>query len=68
MKRVKRIDDLKGNTKEFAEACFAQNSAEELIQALLGPADGPDMKIWGITSAEWRTAIAAALLELFEQE
>jgi hypothetical protein len=47
--------------ERFAEACYDQNTVEELLQALHAPADGDDCREWGITTHEWRHAIAAAL-------
>ena len=46
----------------FAEACYDQNSIEELIEGLLNPADKIDMKGWGIrTAREYKGQIATAL-------
>jgi len=48
----------------FAEACFDQNSTDELIDALLQrKADAHDLKDWNLTSEQWREAIAEALRE-----
>ena len=46
----------------FAEACFNQNSDEELIDAICdGPADKTDCENWGITASEWQDSICRAL-------
>jgi hypothetical protein len=52
---------LKGKVKEFADACYDQNSIKELQDAIAGKADTADMKEWGISAREWRAAIADAL-------
>lgn len=48
----------------FAEACYNQNSIEELEAALQGKADATDMKGWGLTEEQWREQIRIALQEL----
>lgn len=55
------IETLTGQTRNFAEACYDQNSLSEL-QAPHSPADADatDMKTWGITPVEWSDAIEAA--------
>lgn len=51
------------NTKDFAEACYEQNSIEELVKALkIGIADKSDMKEWNINSKQWKNAIASAII------
>lgn len=45
----------------FSEACYNDNSQDELICALAGNADSADMENWGITADEWRESIEAAL-------
>lgn len=46
----------------FAEACYNQNSVDELRACLLGKeADLTDCKEWGISATEWREAIQKAL-------
>jgi hypothetical protein len=61
---MKSINELDGQVKAFAIACFDTNSIEEL-QAPHTPADADsaDMNTWGITADEWSLAIDAALLE-----
>jgi hypothetical protein len=39
------------NVKDFAEACYNQNSFEELKDARIEEADETDMKTWGLTEA-----------------
>jgi hypothetical protein len=56
------INDLTGNTKAFAEACY-DNSVEELTQALVGVADEYDCNVWHINPIEWVEAVTAALAE-----
>lgn len=46
----------------FAEACFNQNSEDELRDSLnLGSADKTDCGSWNITPTEWRESIERAL-------
>ena len=46
----------------FAEACFNQNSENELRESLkLRSADKSDCKSWGITPTQWRAGIESAL-------
>ena len=58
------IEKLSGRTKNFAEACYDQNSLAEL-QAPHAPADADetDMKAWNITAEQWSEAIKAALMD-----
>lgn len=50
------------NLDGFAEACFDDNSVEELIEALkMRAADSADCESWGITPTQWRLAIKGAL-------
>lgn len=50
----------------FAEACYNQNSIEELEAALQGQANAADMKEWDLTEEQWREQISIALQELKE--
>ena len=46
----------------FAEACFNDNSIDELVEGLrMRAADSTDCKNWDITSTQWRRAIISAL-------
>jgi hypothetical protein len=45
----------------FAEACYNQNTVDELLSALHSPADEDDCREWGITPSEWKQAIVDAL-------
>ena len=47
----------------FAEACYDQNTCDELIEALLNAnsASATDRKTWGITKKEYRENLALAL-------
>lgn len=46
----------------FAEACYEQNTTDELRDALAqGSADAADCQEWGISASEWRASIEAAL-------
>lgn len=47
----------------FAEACYDQNSIEELEAALNQEPDETDMETWGLTADEWREQIEIALAE-----
>lgn len=56
--------ELSAQGRAFADACYSDNTAEEMIEALIAPrADREDCKAWGITPTEWRHAIALALSE-----
>jgi hypothetical protein len=57
---------IESNT--FAEACFNQNSIEELEQALKDGPDATDMQTWGLTADEWREQIELALKARKEAE
>lgn len=57
------MEDLNGYSASFAEACYDDNSIDELRAALDGEADAGDCKEWGITENEWRDAINAVLNE-----
>ena len=57
-----QADTAARNAAAFAAACSDTNTREELVQALLGPADMTDCKEWNITPAQWRASIAAALV------
>jgi hypothetical protein len=49
--------------RDFAEACYNQNSTAELKAALAGKrADRADCAEWGLTAAQWREAIGRALI------
>lgn len=60
----------------FAEACFNDNSLDELIDGIkMRAADKTDCKNWGITPTQWRSSIKDALecrlffaLEAIEEE
>ncbi|MFA5385417.1 MAG: hypothetical protein WC364_12315 [Eubacteriales bacterium] len=60
----------------FAEACFNDNSLDELIEGLkMRAADETDCKNWGITPTQWRSSLEEALenrlffaLEAIEEE
>lgn len=45
----------------FSEACFDQNSEEELREALNGNANRSDCDNWGISEQQWRESIEMAL-------
>lgn len=50
--------------KNFAVACYDQNSLKELEEAAASPVDPTDMEAWHIDNPqEWHDAIAAALWE-----
>ena len=53
----------------FAEACYNQNSIEELIDALRdGIVDQTDCDTWKISHQEWRDAICDAILARIESQ
>lgn len=57
-------EENKDKVKDFAEACYDQNSLKELKEALTGEADETDMKTWGLTEAQWREAIEVAIIAM----
>ena len=55
----------------FAEACFNENSVDELIEGLSTGFDKRDGEVWGINESQWYDSIINALsVKLFylEQE
>jgi hypothetical protein len=63
MSRINQITDT--NTRAFAEACYDQNSLEELRQPFC-PGDKRTISDWNITKSQWGEAVAAALFERLE--
>lgn len=59
------MNKLQDNT--FAAACYNHNTLDEL-RAIMGKQPDPeDMRIWGITSAEWTEQIEIAIAALEEK-
>lgn len=52
----------------FAEACYNQNTIEELQAAFKSPADETDMQEWGLTESEYFDEIKTAVLEKIEEK
>jgi hypothetical protein len=52
----------------FAEACYNQNTIEELEVALSSPADETDMQEWGLSESEYFDEIKTAIAELKEDD
>ena len=51
----------------FQEACYDQNSIDELLEGLKSmSADQTDIADWNITATEWRAAIADALSDMID--
>jgi hypothetical protein len=48
----------------FAEACYNQNSLNELKFSLKGAADETDLLTWNLTEAEWRKALKIAIIAM----
>ncbi len=48
------------NAIGFAQACFDQNTVDELEEAESGFADMSDCQTWNINEDEWRWAIVTA--------
>lgn len=44
----------------FADACYGQNSMEDLALDSLSKADTSDMDAWGLTARAWAEAIGSA--------
>jgi hypothetical protein len=63
MSSINQITDT--NTRAFAEACYDQNSLEELRQTFC-PGDERTIADWSITESQWGEAVAAALFERLE--
>lgn len=64
----KRGNDMSIQTNTFAEACYNQNSIEELEQALIDGPDCKDIEVWNLTNEEWEKQVKDALAELREDE
>jgi hypothetical protein len=65
---IKPLEDLLDG---FAEACFNENSVDELIEGLSTGFDKRDGEVWGINESQWYDSIINALsVKLFylEQE
>ncbi len=58
-----QIDNLTGQTKSFAIACYDDNSIDELEIAFNGDPDETDLNEWRITPEQWLLAIATALID-----
>lgn len=56
------------NYNKFRDACFEQNTIDELNVALTEEADETDMREWCLTPDEWREAIVEAIKMLKEDE
>jgi hypothetical protein len=52
------------NLMYFAEACYNQNSLNELKFSLKGAADETDLLTWNLTEAEWRKALKIAIIAM----
>ena len=59
-----KIDQLEGQAKEFAIACYNYNSLDELKEAASSDAGATDCRVWGINEQQWRSAIEAALSDM----
>ncbi len=55
------MQDLTGNTLEFANACCSWNTIEELEEALEEFLPMMDCVQWCISPTEWRDAVNAAI-------
>ncbi len=60
---MKFIDDLSGNTQDFAIACFEQNDLDELEEPF-NEDDEQSCIDWELTEAQWLEAVQAAKNEL----
>lgn len=61
--KLKALSKKKILSGSFAEACFDQNSIDELAAAIESP-DQTDMETWGLTEAEYMENIELALAHL----
>jgi hypothetical protein len=52
----------------FAEACFNENSIDELKQALIDGPDKSDLINWELTEGEWRENVDLALRALQQRQ
>ena len=59
-----KIDQLEGQAKEFAIACYNYNSLDELKEAASSDADATDCKTWKINEQQWKEAVNAALSDM----
>ena len=55
-------------TNTFAEACFNNNSIEEIEAALNADYDETDIKTWGLTTADYYSELKVALNALKGRE
>ncbi len=60
------IDDLNGNVKAFAEACYDMNTIEDLKKPFCA-ANEIDCNEWKISAEEWKLAVEAALNEMLSK-
>lgn len=58
------MSEKMSNLMYFAEACYDQNSLQELKFSLKGAADETDLLTWNLTEAEWREALKIAIIAM----
>lgn len=54
------------NENTFAEACYNQNSVQQLVEGLTDDADQSDMIQWNLNEQQWRDQIKLALAEMLD--
>lgn len=59
---AQEMEDAYSDLQGFSEACYDQNSIEELVTALNSDADEGDCKTWNLDDDEWKEAVKQALL------
>ncbi len=52
---------------DFADACYSMNTRQDLVNALQGKPDQPDMAEWDLSSEQWQSAIRAAIA-MFDED
>jgi hypothetical protein len=62
-----KIENLSGNARDFAEACYDTNSDGELVRALAAEPDTRTMSDWKLSERAYYSAISAALNEMRER-
>jgi hypothetical protein len=66
------LSPIRHDLSGFAEACYNDNTADDLMSFDSADADRTDMEAWGITEQEWRDAqrqaLEAAMAEFADDE
>jgi hypothetical protein len=63
-RKEEQMGEKMSNLIHFAEACYNQNSLNELKFSLKGATDETDLLTWNLTEAEWREALKIAIIAI----